>query len=469
MRKLFLDNLPKRGKRINWINSVGYKVNFEYDNIIGEFLIIDYNRNNEILKINYLGKEYFINSTNFLHLKLSVILGLIRENHSYIHKIDEIINTNTSKIHILEQIRIKVKRKNMDKRGDKDKGYKYKCLNCGNIDIISESRIKNGCGCNVCSSPSRHKILIGYNDLWTTHPEIARLLEDPNDGYTHTHSSHKAVSFICPNCKLVNKNKYIRNIIKRGLSCSQCSDGISYPNKFIRNFLHQLNLDVKPEYSPNWMEGKRIDFYFKLNGKEYGLEADGSFHKIDNKMSGQSASESKRIDDYKDILMKNNNVKVIRINCEYSNLEFIKNNILHSKLIKIIDISQIDWLKCHEFACNSLVKVVCDLWNDGFKSTKEIAEKIKLHSSTVLRYLKKGSILGWCDYDPKEAKRKSFNYNLRKKNILMADFTLCQNKNCPSKKDCYRYQCTPNPIYQSYSLFVYNEEAGKCEDFVQYW
>jgi hypothetical protein len=51
----------------------------------------------------------------------------------------------------------------------------------------------------------------------------------------------------------------------------------------------------------------------------------------------------------------------------------------------------------------------------------------------------------------------------------MADITLCENLNCPSRRDCYRVQCTPNPLWQSYALFVYDEETGKCEDFIQYW
>lgn len=51
----------------------------------------------------------------------------------------------------------------------------------------------------------------------------------------------------------------------------------------------------------------------------------------------------------------------------------------------------------------------------------------------------------------------------------MADITLCSNDNCPRRKECYRAQCTPNPQYQSYSLFIYDGKTGKCEDFVKYW
>ena len=46
MRKVFLDNLPKFNNKIDWKNSVGYIVNFVYDNIEGTLEIIDYYKSN---------------------------------------------------------------------------------------------------------------------------------------------------------------------------------------------------------------------------------------------------------------------------------------------------------------------------------------------------------------------------------------------------------------------------------------
>ena len=46
MRKMFIENLPKRQgrnrKEIDWKNTIGYKVKFVYDDIEGEVEIIDY-------------------------------------------------------------------------------------------------------------------------------------------------------------------------------------------------------------------------------------------------------------------------------------------------------------------------------------------------------------------------------------------------------------------------------------------
>jgi hypothetical protein len=69
--------------------------------------------------------------------------------------------------------------------------------------------------------------------------------------------------------------------------------------------------------------------------------------------------------------------------------------------------SKIDWHKCAEFSCRSLVKVACDFWNNGTKATKDIGSEIGLSSSTIVNYLKAGSELGWCDYNSNLNKTKS--------------------------------------------------------------
>ena len=43
MRKVFLENLPKRGSLINWKKSVGLKVHFIYDDIEDDIEIIGHN------------------------------------------------------------------------------------------------------------------------------------------------------------------------------------------------------------------------------------------------------------------------------------------------------------------------------------------------------------------------------------------------------------------------------------------
>lgn len=64
----------------------------------------------------------------------------------------------------------------LNNRGLSQKFYDYTCKTCTYSDERTESEFKQGKRCPVCAGK---KVLVGYNDLWTTHPEIAKLLKDP--------------------------------------------------------------------------------------------------------------------------------------------------------------------------------------------------------------------------------------------------------------------------------------------------
>ena len=280
-----------------------------------------------------------------------------------------------------------------------------KCLKCTGEWEPSSENLLSRYGCPYCAN---QKILIGFNDMWTINPELAKLLADSEDGYKYFQGSNKKVNFKCPDCGTILKNKSISNVRTHGLSCNKCSDGISYPNKFAFNLFEQLNIEFEYEFSPDWIKPKRYDFYFELNNKKYIFEMDGGLgHGKYNPLNNQTAEESKAIDDYKDKIAKEHEIKVIRIDCLKSELEYIKNNILSSQLNDLFDLSNIDWLECHEFCMNSFVKIACNLWNSNKYSVKEIATIIKVNSSTVIRYLKQGNKIKWCYYNSEEEKAKN--------------------------------------------------------------
>ena len=119
--------------------------------------------------------------------------------------------------------------------------------------------ILNGQRCPYCQN---RKVLVGYNDLWTTHEYIARLLKNQQDGYEHTYGSKYKTHFICPNCGNIIF-KTIKEVYMRGLACQRCGDSISYPNKFIRSLLSQLEVEnVSYEYAPKWLVPCSYDNYF---------------------------------------------------------------------------------------------------------------------------------------------------------------------------------------------------------------
>jgi len=426
LREVFLDDLPRwesgssyRG--IKWKECIGLDIRFIYEEVEGYIKIIDCYENNTnnvlTLNITYKNEPFEILTGNLLKCKFGKILK-VKPNYyesSFKYEVDQLVEVKYNNfLRILKQIRGKFY------KGDdhKYKGYEYICLGCGCINKTSEGNLIKKQGCPVC----RNKIIIkGINDVATTASEYISYFVDINDAYKHSKDSGESVKCKCPECGYI-KPMIIRNLTNKnrlGFTCNKCGDGMSYPNKFGFNFLDQIKdlktiEDFEAEKYYDWLiyefKGKirkgSIDFYFSINGKEYGVEMDGGWHNRDNSLSGQTKEESKFIDDEKDRLCAEHNIEIIRINCDKSEMEWIRNNMLQSKLPQLLNFKDIDidWLKCHEYACSNLVKIVCNLWNKGIRSTIKIGNILKLHSSTMSKYLKQGSELGWCDYDIKKGK-----------------------------------------------------------------
>ena len=256
----------------------------------------------------------------------------------------------------------------------------------------------------ICPYCSNQKILIGFNDLWTTSIQTAKMLTNPEDGHMVTKGSGQKKKFTCPLCGKIQP-KIIKNVANRGLQCSFCGDGISYPNKFCRAFLDQLPIShYDVEWQPIWAKPYLYDNYFEYNGVCYILEADGNLHYSDKNEFGISLEERQRVDNIKNQLAAANNIIVIRIDCRESNCEYIKNSILNSKLNGIFQLDSIDWNKCNIKAQKNLVKIACDLYMSGIKSTGEISQILKISRNATINYLKRGVTFGWCDYDPKKSR-----------------------------------------------------------------
>jgi transposase len=128
--------------------------------------------------------------------------------------------------------------------------------------------------------------------------------------------------------------------------------------------------------------------------------------------SARTLEEEQENDRFKKQQALENGIKeenYIVIDCRKSELEWIKNNILKSRLNELLDLSKIDWIKCAEIANKSLVKEVCEIWNNTDNiNILDIAERFGISKYTVVDYLKKGNVLwDWCNYNPKEKTNKT--------------------------------------------------------------
>lgn len=289
----------------------------------------------------------------------------------------------------------------------------------GHIWKTTPSAVLNkGSECHYCTG---EKVLVGFNDLWTTNPEVAKLLKDPSDGYKYSSGSNKKVEFICSMCGNIIKVQ-IYKVTSRGLCCQKCSDGVSYPNKFARAFLDQLPIkSYIPEYHPNWAKPYSYDNYFEYNGIKYIMEMDGGLHYRKGFCFNKSLEERQIIDNIKNNLAFQNGIQIIRINCMKSEREYIKNSILSSELNNIFDLSSIDWDLCDKTSQKSLVKQTCELYSCVTTKLDEIANILHINKATVRQYVKIGTKYGWCNYDPDVAKKNSNNPKAMSVTVLNID------------------------------------------------
>jgi len=293
-------------------------------------------------------------------------------------------------------------------RGFNKKGYWFKCLDHpehgSELKSINDftGGIKTNINCNQCNSIS------------ITHPHLIKFLVNKEDGLKYSYGYGKKVLMKCPECGC-EKGIIISNFIRSGLGCPRCGDGISFPEKVLFNVFEQLlDKDFQAQLSKTtfeWCNGYRYDFYIeKLKG--IICECHGLQHYEETKGKWSSLSEIQDNDFDKEWLARENKIEnYIVLDCRESTMEWIKKSIMNSNpnLPKLLNFKEedIDWNKCYKYACKSLVKVVCDLWNDGIKNTLEIADKLKLGRGVVWKYLKQGAELGWCDYNGKEESVKN--------------------------------------------------------------
>lgn len=351
IRKIDISVLPKwkdteNINKIKWNDSIGIKVPFEYDGILGDVTILSYKTKTEKLSVKYKDNEPVdIISTNFKDGRLGNVLGIQHYTHKRGHRynIGDILDVKSGQTKILKRTR--VARKN--DKNKIDKGYMCECLKCGNINEVLEQSLTRKVGCSVCNGSA---VKAGFNDIATLRPDLVEYFCDKNDAEKYGINSHIKVWFKCPECGTKRKIQ-TKLFIKRKFNCLLCDKTYSKPNKLAYRILSDLEVNFETEKLFQWCRYKKYktekttkgiyDFYFEINDNKYILEMDGGHHKIGR--GDLTAKEQNYIDNQKDKLARENDIEVIRIDCFYSNLKYIKEKILNSELVNILDFDLIDW------------------------------------------------------------------------------------------------------------------------------
>lgn len=281
---------------------------------------------------------------------------------------------------------------------EKIKKYKIHCNIC-NADIsLTQTQLSNGTQCPCCTNK---QVVIGINDIPTTDPWMVDYFPNGYDeAKNYTHGSGKSIYPRCPDCgRISNVKTHIYNIYRQKTITCICKDSISYPEKFIYNMLLQLSEQFKFQLTKNdykWIGKYRYDFYLvKFNTI---IEVNGLQH-----YENSSVIEN---DKNKKELAQRNGVKLITIDCRYSNCEYIKNSLLNSELSKLINLEKINWIECNNFAKKNLCKEVCKLFQNGYSVTN-LSDKYLISKNSIRRMLHVGNEIGLCHYDGKSENSES--------------------------------------------------------------
>lgn len=262
--------------------------------------------------------------------------------------------------------------------------------------------------CPICDGYSGKKPLVGINDLWTTHPEIAKMLKNPEDGYKCSHGSSQKMDFVCRYCgEIINEsvNKVVKN---NHVTCNFCSKGISYPNRFMANLLKILDVDFKPEYIIK-PYSYRFDFYFIVNQQCYIVEMDGGIGHGNKTYEGDKDYIGFETDLIKNDICRDNNIEIIRIDCNYESnnrFEYLKQSILNSKLNILFDLRNVDFDHIDKLSCSSLLIDISNYWKSGIESYDEFNKLTALSRRTIRSYLKEACEKGFINESYEEVLRK---------------------------------------------------------------
>lgn len=341
----------------------------------------------------------------------------------------------------------------------------YRCKICGKLKCIEDSNFKRRVtvcdkGCHG-ETLNTKEVIKGVNDIATTHTNLIKYFVDENDVFIYRANSVKEVPVKCPDCGVKKKMKIqdltqkgfhcdncnsikvkaphvvkyfineedaikygvgshqkvvvrcpecgfkketiISNLVIRGFNCPICGDGISYPETFVSNLLKHLNIEFISQFSLD-NNKHRYDFYLI----EYRtiIETHGIQH-YEYTSRGRTLEEEIRNDEIKRNIALDNKYNYVVIDSRYSELKWMKENIMSSELPILLNFKEedIDWLKIEKDSANSLVKEVCDYFNNSNNITTSHIQKVfGLSKVTIIKYLKKGTEFGWCNYDPKDFK-----------------------------------------------------------------
>lgn len=417
------------GKEITFVPDVSLK-------------IISYNAKKQQIYFKY---KQLISSSQceaFLEFDKDKVLECF-ENLEFKYSIGEVICDQNRELLVIDRFKYMMK-----------KLYKVKCIKCGYEAVIDEYVLKKhlySCGC--CYG---NVVVKGVNDIPTTNAWMIPYFQGgKEEAELYTFGSNAKLYFKCPSCKRIKKTSTSIYALfnNRSIGCD-CSDNISYPEKFIRNILSELNIDYVYQLSKEnfeWIGNYRYDFY--IPSINCIIEANGEQH-YTNTFLDKPIKNQNEIDEFKEKLAKKNGVtKYLTIDCRKSEAKYIFDNLVESGLFELLNINplEINIELIDSKSLNNIIKEVCEYYQNNNKTIpSEIAEVFKLDYTTICKYLHKGNSLGWCNYNPKQNLKngayKSVLIKMEQRNKTYGKVVVFKNNikvgTFESQRGAYKYLCS---------------------------
>ena len=273
--------------------------------------------------------------------------------------------------------------------------------------------------------------LVGEYDkaIAQSHPKTIDRFVDKEFPYTHNCNSNEKTLIKCPNCgkpKLYQaKSLFVPTFT---FSCDNCNSKVSYPNRVIYYLLEQLKEDrninilkIEKEVTFDWAKDKRYDFYITFkNGQTLIIEAHGIQHYKNSfeHVKGRTIQEEQRNDAEKCWLAYKNGIdNYVQLDCRKRNINYIKNNVVNNDLLNILfDFSNIEWDEIQKKTLREQSKESqsIELWKQGM-GTLQISELLETNQNVIYEYIRRNK--GETNYNPKDSKRRNFEYRKKKKEV----------------------------------------------------
>lgn len=270
------------------------------------------------------------------------------------------------------------------------------------VYIVLESGLDRGQG---CSYRTGKKIFEG-NSLYSVN-RIRPYLIDIEESKSIPPQSSKKIKVKCLNCQ---KIKYIRagNLVNYGVSCTNCSRNISYPEKLFKAYLEIKNIKYEYQRVFKNLPNRRFDFY--LPESNTVIETHGEQH-YKNKSGSWDTTKTQESDKIKEQYCKDNNISYIVINCSKSNFNYIKDEI--NKTTMLPEIKKEDFksiLNIIEDINVYPTKKIIKKYKEG-KSSYEVGKELGVSNDVVRRILRRHNIVVRTSGQSKSKKVKNLKTN----------------------------------------------------------